>query len=178
MSTLLVESASYEHDFLSSLSRPPVDSYTDLPTGRERLFLTDPPLSRGELEILGSGPLPAWFRRTVEQMEELLTFDANWDSYGAEPVSLRAVADAIEVIAIMAGLTSARIPPPVVVPTPAGGIQLEWHQNQIDLEIEVNPARNTRVFVADAVSQEELEGSLDHCLGYLQKLLVRLGSEK
>ncbi|MBM4018910.1 MAG: hypothetical protein FJ288_11375 [Planctomycetes bacterium] len=32
-----------------------------------------------------------------------------------------------------------RSPAPTVVPTVEGGVQLEWHQNDIDLEVEVKP---------------------------------------
>lgn len=76
---------------------------------------------------------PAWFQPTVEKLGRLLTMQPGWDSYGATKINPACVQSALEIaFAIMKDET----PPPAVVPTSCGGVQLEWHIHGIDLEIE------------------------------------------
>ena len=60
-----------------------------------------------------------------EVVTDLASLSENWDGYGAVPISEAAlrVAEAI-----------------YVVPTCNGGIQVEWHANGWDFEVEVSKA--------------------------------------
>ena len=49
-------------------------------------------------------------------------------------------------------------PPPSVVPTYEGGLQVEWHRNGVDLEIEISPDGNAEYFFASP--DEEREGAV------------------
>jgi len=69
-------------------------------------------------------------------MESLLGLQPNWDSYNACGLKTLAIETALGILERVMGPST---PPPTVVPTVEGGIQLEWHQNNIDLEVEVNP---------------------------------------
>lgn len=60
-------------------------------------------------------------RATLDRLADL---KANWDSYGAPALS----SAALKVARTM-------LDAPQVVPTPGGGIQLEWHQDGLDIEI-------------------------------------------
>ncbi len=53
-----------------------------------------------------------------------------WDSYGAKPISLRAILKAKR---LLGQLTGTWYP----VPLSDGGVQLESHENGIDVEIQV-----------------------------------------
>ena len=81
----------------------------------------------------------AWFKTTVAELADLLHLPPNWYSYGARPVEERNIAVALELlIRIMQDDT----PSPSVVPTTTGGVQLEWHLQGVDLEVEVaSPGR-------------------------------------
>jgi len=79
---------------------------------------------------------PRWLRPTVQRMEQLLALPRNWDSYGALPVTVVSVQMALNALMMV---MESRSPAPTVVPTVEGGVQLEWHQNDIDLEVEVKP---------------------------------------
>lgn len=71
----------------------------------------------------------------LDQMNELLALPADWNSYGAKPISPDACTEAFNILRNeeWAG------PLPTVVPTPRGGVQLEWHSKERDVEIEVLP---------------------------------------
>jgi hypothetical protein len=75
----------------------------------------------------------------VEKLGQLLMMPSGWDSYGARKIQLACVASAFETaLAILQD----DMPPPAVVPTSGGGVQLEWHTRGIDLEIEFcSPSR-------------------------------------
>jgi hypothetical protein len=51
-------------------------------------------------------------------------------------------------------IMSERTPPPQIVPTSAGQIQVEWHEGGLDLEIEITGRYQVQVFLEDAPSGE------------------------
>ncbi|MDD5091340.1 MAG: hypothetical protein PHQ23_10555 [Candidatus Wallbacteria bacterium] len=57
----------------------------------------------------------------------------NWDGYGAKPISSQAVSRAAMLVD---EAFDEATPVPSVVPVPNGSVQLEWHENNVDLEIE------------------------------------------
>lgn len=62
----------------------------------------------------------------------LLRLPPNWDTYGAQRVTWRAAAwGAWYALTI-------RPAPGFVVPTGAGGVQLEWHTAEMDFEMELD----------------------------------------
>ena len=60
-------------------------------------------------------------------------------------------------LSLLAHALDSRVPPPTVVPTSEGGIQVEWHRNGVDLEIESAPSGQVEFFFAS--QSEEYEGS-------------------
>lgn len=81
-------------------------------------------------------PLPKWFDPLMQGLADLLTLPANWDTYGALPIELSVVNQASQ---LMSEILELEDPAPWVVPMSNGGIQLEWHENGADLEIEIEP---------------------------------------
>lgn len=77
---------------------------------------------------------PGWLPPTVEKLAQLLALGANWDSYGARPIDPQLPLAALR---LLAGVMRNSSPPPDVVPTSRGTIQLEWHRDGVDLEIDV-----------------------------------------
>lgn len=88
----------------------------------------------GELVLVVDPDPPNWLVPTAQGIVDLLDLSPNWDSYGGRPINpdfaVAALSLAFEVLRDDS-------PTPSVVPTSSGGIQLEWHQNSIDLEIEL-----------------------------------------
>jgi hypothetical protein len=70
-----------------------------------------------------------------------------------------------------------RTPVPQVVPTPVGGIQLEWHEKDVDLEIHVTAPYETELWFKDhrtgAVISTELTSDLSPLQTAIQTLTDR-----
>src|SRR5205823_8499489 len=100
---------------------------------------------------------PPWVTPTLRSMGELITLPSNWDSYGARAVDRHVVNSTLKLLgSIMRDST----PPPSVVPTVGGGLQLEWHTRDIDLEITLNPQAYPEVFCCDRNEGTERTGEL------------------
>ena len=83
---------------------------------------------------------------TVEQLTALISLSDDWDSYGAMAPSLEAIHTATKVISRI--ITDDMVVP-AVVPGADGSIQLEWHVNGIDLEVEVLSDNSVYVYCVD-----------------------------
>jgi hypothetical protein len=75
-----------------------------------------------------------WEVAAVRTLVRLAQLPAGWDSYGAPMVRRDAGHFALE---ILDGVMRSMTPPPQIVPSATGGVQLEWHEKGIDLEIHV-----------------------------------------
>lgn len=82
--------------------------------------------------------VPAWLSPAIAKLNALLTLPQNWNSYGSLPIEPATIRRAFQ---FMVQALPSQAPAPAIVPTPSGGIQLEWHQDGIDLEIELLPSR-------------------------------------
>lgn len=70
-------------------------------------------------------------------VRRLLALVPNWDSYRAFPIDPSVVNHAFEFLS--ATLQEGGCAPQIV-PTVRGGLQLEWHMNGGDLEVEIHPS--------------------------------------
>src|SRR5262249_2651943 len=77
---------------------------------------------------------PRWEAVVVPALVKFAGLPIGWDSYGAPPPRRDAGLFALE---ILQSVMRPRTPPPQVIPSSAGGIQLEWHENGIDLELHI-----------------------------------------
>jgi len=77
---------------------------------------------------------PAWMSSAIARLNALLCLPQNWNSYGSLPIKPATIRRAFQ---FMVHALPLQAPAPAIVPTPSGGIQLEWHQDGIDLEIEL-----------------------------------------
>ncbi len=119
-------------------------------------------------------PLPGearWLAPTVKRLNELLALPENWDSYGAARVDPRAIDHALRLLGIT---MHPETPPPAVVPTPHGGVQLEWHQKTVDLEIEVPPVGALHVAYENFATGVNWEDDLQIDLAPLAQVLADL----
>ena len=80
----------------------------------------------------------------ARSINALLSLAPGWDSYNGLPTSEGAARKAIN---ILSGLVSEAARFPAIVPTGDGGVQLEWHNNGWDVEIEVDPQGTVSAFV-------------------------------
>lgn len=77
----------------------------------------------------------------LQQLRRIEGLDLNWDSYGSEPPTRRALAAARSLIwRVYEGSACAGVPlvPYAVVPLSGGGVQVEWRGVSDAIEIEVS----------------------------------------
>ncbi len=93
-----------------------------------------------------------WFIPTLQCMASILLTRETWTTGGAQPDSSAAA----EMLNLLSRVLDGRTPPPDVVPTWEGGIQVEWHRNGVDLEIESTPSGDVEFyFKGPDVEREE-----------------------
>ena len=100
---------------------------------------------------------PEQFRHAVGRVIELLQLPPGWNTHGAEPVSDVAFVRTVE---FLSEYLAAGVAGPAVVPTVRGGIQLEWHRQGVDIEVEVDPDGSVSWCAEDRETGVELEASL------------------
>lgn len=117
--------------------------------------------------------VPTWLLPALRQMVTALDLPPNWNSHGAKGVEPGAVYSALKILLHTA---RADTPAPRVVPTPHGGIHLEWNTRDIDLEVEPLPAGRVYVCYEDGRTGTEWERELGADLAPLTEALVELSS--
>lgn len=116
------------------------------------------------------GALPEWVEQTAAACARVLEFEDGWDSYGGRKIRLQVVAHALTTLG---RVMPAGLPAPAVVPLGDGGIQLEWHRRQQDLEIVFPASEAAEYLYSHRATEEEREGPVTH-LDELAELLRRL----
>jgi len=111
-----------------------------------------------------------WEDQVIDRLFDLLQFSEDWDSYGAK-APLRTSADAV--FAVLTSIMGRTTPTPSIVPSSQGHFQAEWHQNGVDLEVEV--VTPTKVLVWYSDPHEEWEDEFDFDFTRLVKAVKRLG---
>ena len=101
--------------------------------------------------------LPARLLRALEQVVELLQLPRGWNSHDAEPVSEAAFKQTVE---FLTTYLVENVVGPVLVPTVRGGVQLEWHRQGVDIEVEVSPGGSVSWCADDRRTGEEFEAVL------------------
>jgi hypothetical protein len=114
---------------------------------------------------------PRWVQPTVANLLAMFELEPNWDSYQAAPVEKKSIESAVSLLLATMDQDS---PPPAVVPTSVGGVQLEWHQGGVDLEIEVRPTGSAHVYSRDRQSGAEWEGEIPSDVERLRGTILTL----
>lgn len=109
------------------------------------------------VEVQASGTLPRSFVKSVEGVAELLSLPPGWNSYSAKPIAPQ---NAIRAIRLVAEVLEPETPAPSVVPRVQGGIQLEWHAANIDIEVYVDSQDQVTFYAEHIESGESTEGPL------------------
>lgn len=79
------------------------------------------------------GAQPRWLADTRQKFDRLLDLPPNWDGSGARAVDAEVLDHALRMLLDVVPSTA---PAPYVVPSPSGGVQVEWHEPAGDIEIE------------------------------------------
>ena len=114
---------------------------------------------------------PAWLETTNEALRALLGLPANWDSYGAAPIHVESVMASID---LLRAIMRDDAPAPAVVPTSQGFVQLEWHRDGLDLEIEVQSLGKYLTYFENSQTGENWEQEVDWDLSPLIDFVSKL----
>jgi hypothetical protein len=121
-----------------SMAAPPAHGWFPRPSPtRSNMGLGNGPFVVGVKsggDVWSSTGAPRWVEEVVERIDRLGDLEDDWDGAGATPASAEAVRTALVVLAETMAPDSVA---PHFVPTPDGGLQLEWHCVGVDLEIYV-----------------------------------------
>ena len=116
----------------------------------------------GQLESEQGIHAHTWANPTIEAMLNLTMTDI-WTSGGmrTQPAAV------VSILRLLLEILDDHTPPPGVVPTWDGGVQVEWHRNNVDFEIESDPHGAIEYFFKD--TDEEREGRVWDDFGQLAK---------
>ena len=127
--------------------------------------LHDPPAAETSLHS---------FVKSVKQVADLLDLPESWNSYSAKPIEPQHAVRAVE---LLAQLLDTGAPPPTVVPTVRGGIQLEWHANGVDIEVYINSPSEVTFFAKHLKSGDGVEQPVDADVHELRSWVRRASGE-
>lgn len=102
------------------------------------------------LRVSFRAPKPKWLNGVADRFSHLAKLPANWDSYGARPVTVKAIESAL---GLLGEVMYDDLPLPDIIPAASGGIQCEWHIAGIDLELEVSAEGKRAAFFEDSHGQ-------------------------
>jgi len=138
-----------DRDLQRSASRPLQVIVAEVPGPPKHLYISigeegaaDPILVVHEEAIRG---IPRWMPRIAERAATLLSLPDGWDSYGADRVEPGAIRSALSLLQLV---STADTTAPALVPLSDGRVQVEWHRQGQDLEIEVGENGWLRVYDA------------------------------
>jgi hypothetical protein len=114
------------------------------------------PFRGGSSQLVVVTPkLPNWLEPTIEGFSTVLSLRENWDSYGGKRTSADSIKQAL---AVLTQIMEVNSPVPSVVPLGSGGLQLEWHRKQQDLEIVFELDAAPIFYYQNRASGKALEG--------------------
>lgn len=93
----------------------------------------------------------SWHQDIVDTLCRYLALPPGWDGYGGKPLRHDTGMFTLQVLNSTLGPS---IPAPHIVPAPDGGVQVEWHQNQMDIELYIAAPYDCELMVHDLRSGE------------------------
>jgi hypothetical protein len=87
-----------------------------------------------------------WFWRLVENAKVLLALPPGWNSHAAAAVPARSI---VTLLNMLEGLTDAT-PFPSITPLSSGGIQVEWHESDIEVEAVIDETGEASIWYDDS----------------------------
>ncbi len=81
----------------------------------------------------------SWFEQLRKRLDELTALPVGWDGYNGQPVTFQC---ANFVANMLERLCQDGVPAPYLVPGSDGSLQVEWHRNMLDVELDVLDVQN------------------------------------
>jgi hypothetical protein len=97
---------------------------------------------------------PSWVDTFMERLDAVSDLRAGWDGASAPAITDEAVAGAVSVINEVMGSDT---PAPSIVPTSDGGLQLEWHHADHEVELYVDRDGIATAWLREGAQEFELD---------------------
>lgn len=94
-----------------------------------------------------------WSLALRDRLDELTSLPVGWDGYNGRPVSCQT---AHFVINMLERLCQDGVPAPHLVPGSDGSLQVEWHRNNYDVELDVLGPQNVVATRYNLLTDEEV----------------------
>jgi hypothetical protein len=112
-----------------------------------------------------------WNLRLRDRFDELTSLPVGWDGYAGCPVSFNC---ALFAASLLERICREDVSPPSLVPGSDGSLQIEWHRNQYDVEIDVLGPYNVVATRYDHMSDTEetlsLQSDFTAIAGWIEDL--------
>ena len=116
-----------------------------------------------------------WFRELNGRLGYLTSLPLGWDGYAGQPVSPNVAQFAAKLIE---HLFTDAVPAPQLVPGSDGTLQLEWHLNGYDIEIDVLAPFDIVATRYDHISDVEDEIEVQSDFSELMRWVIALGENR
>ncbi|QUS56358.1 hypothetical protein [Pseudovibrio brasiliensis] len=116
-------------------------------------------------------PDPPLVRALQSRMNELCALEKGWDGYGGQPVSHHRMSFGAN---LLGSICSENTPTPSLVPGSDGTVQIEWHENFCDIELDILDAFEVSVYCHDIKDNIEEEFDLSSDFSALAKWIQKL----
>lgn len=116
----------------------------------------------------------SWMPTLTDRLLDLSRLPPAWDGDEGRPVNSETIGIAHR---LLQSLSDAGRPEPVVVPTSSGGLQIEWHDDSTEIDLEISAERALSVFVwtqDESGAEQEYEGDLRSGANVLDRALGRI----
>ena len=120
--------------------------------------LADCSVSYGGSASIIDFPRPIWREAVEEQLRYVLKLEEGWDGFEAGPIRRDVVTYAYQ---LLDSIMKRKSPAPHITPMSNQGLLLEWHLEDIDLEIEIEAANNAWVSFENRRGDIDVEWSVD-----------------
>ncbi|NIA71054.1 hypothetical protein HBA54_20860 [Pelagibius litoralis] len=109
----------------------------------------------------------------ARKLQELAGLPVGWDGYDGQPLQSDIANFAFK---LLSETLDPDCPPPQIVPLGYGGLQLEWHERGIDLEIEIEAPNRVALYFCDHQTGEEIEQQISTDYTAMAEQLAKLSS--
>lgn len=120
---------------------------------------------------MGHHGASSWRKSAFDRLSALGSLRPNWDSYGAAPVSIHAITKAAR---LLHWLADREAPAPQIVATADGGVQIEWHVKNADVELDITAKGVATIDVEDLATGELTSSPVEQDALALRSALSRL----
>lgn len=96
----------------------------------------------------------SWLQALMPHLQELVRLPIGWDGYRGRPTSFACASFTAQ---ILVRLCREDLAPPALVPGSDGSVQIEWHENGYDVELDVQAPNHVIAKRYDLVSDQDEE---------------------